>query len=300
VKAAALAVLFIGNSLTAANDLPHLVQRIAQAAGVSIEVASVAKPNFSLEDHWNDGEAARVIASRRWNLVVLQQGPSALPESQRLLLEFARRFDRPIRAAGARPALYMVWPSSQRSGDFANVSASYRAAARAINGQLAPAGDAWRAAWRRNPGLALYGADGFHPSARGSVLAAMTIVRCVAGRLPASIRIDGISQADVTLFRSAVEEVASVDCAGRRSRRGDQAGARERVAVPEAPSEVAPHHIRRAEVPKRSRVVPRRTDVGNRQPPARRQNPPCLHDGFGALRLAGDVVNRQARDDEIE
>lgn len=274
MKAAALAVLFIGNSLTAANDLPQLVERIARAAGVSIDVAAVAKPNFSLEDHWNDGEAARVIASRRWDVVVLQQGPSALPESRVLLIEFARRFNAAIRASHARPALYMVWPSSQRSTDFPGVSESYRAAAHAIDGLLAPAGDAWRAAWRRNPKLDLYGPDGFHPSRTGSILAAMTIVRCVSGRLPASIRVDGTTEADSALFRAAVEEAASADCAGGRFRRGDESGARERVAVPEPPAEIAARHARGAELLERSRIVPRRADVRNDQTSARRQHAP--------------------------
>jgi len=276
VKAAALAVLFIGNSLTAANDLPQLVQRIARAAGVPIDVASVAKPNFSLEDHWNDGAASRVIASRRWDVVILQQGPSALPESRVLLIDAARRFDAAIRASHARPALYMVWPSSQRSTDFPGVSESYRAAAHAIDGLLAPAGDAWRAAWRRDPKLALYGSDGFHPSQSGSVLAAMTIVRCVAGRLPASIRLDGITEADWAVFRAAVEEVASADCAGDRFGRGDERGARKRVAVPEPPAEIAARYAGRAELLERSRKVPRRADVGNHQTSSGRQHSPPL------------------------
>lgn len=227
MKAAALAVLFIGNSLTAANDLPHLVQRFAGAAGVSIDAAAVARPNFSLEDHWNDGEAARVIASRRWDLVVLQQGPSALPESRTLLVEFARRFDRLIRAARARPALYMVWPSSQRSADFDGVSDSYRAAAAAVNGTLLPAGDAWRAAWRINANLPLYGPDGFHPSQMGSVVAAMTIVRCLTGRTPPLTALSGVSAADAAVLRAAVEETASRDCAAGGLRGRDKARAGE-------------------------------------------------------------------------
>jgi len=100
VRAAAIAVLFIGNSLTSANDLPHLVQQIARAAGVSMTVASVTKPNFSLEDHWNDGEALDSIAKGGWDAVVLQQGPSSLPESQAHLLEWTGRFAEKIRAAG--------------------------------------------------------------------------------------------------------------------------------------------------------------------------------------------------------
>jgi hypothetical protein len=40
---------------------------------------------------------------------------------------------------------------------------------------LLPAGEAWRAAWRRDPELKLYGKDGFHPSILGSYLAALVV-----------------------------------------------------------------------------------------------------------------------------
>src|SRR5262249_3131080 len=155
---------FVGNSLTTANDLPSMVQSLSTGGGTWIECQTIAFPGYSLEDHWNRGDAARAIAPGGWTTVVLQQGPSALPESRLLLVDYARRFDALVKRAGARTALYMVWPAANRSVDFDAVSASYAAAAREVSGLLLPAGDAWRAAWRRDPRLALYGADGFHPS----------------------------------------------------------------------------------------------------------------------------------------
>ena len=127
-------VLFIGNSLTYANDLPAMVcalARVGGTAGRSCE--TVAKPDYGLEEHWNEREARQAIA-RGWDVVVLQQGPSALPESRRLLIDYTRRFDAEIKKAGARTALYMVWPSRARRGDFPGVSQSYAAAAKDVNG----------------------------------------------------------------------------------------------------------------------------------------------------------------------
>lgn len=46
---AALVLLFIGNSLSAANDLPAMLEAMGRASGVPIRCAIVAKPNFSLE-----------------------------------------------------------------------------------------------------------------------------------------------------------------------------------------------------------------------------------------------------------
>jgi hypothetical protein len=191
MQPAPLRVLFIGNSLTYANDLPAIVSAIGQAEGHPITCDVVASPDFSLEDHWQRGEARAAIARGGWTTVVLQQGPSALMESRALLVEYTRRFDREIRKSGASTALYMVWPSQQRRGDFAGTSASYGAAARAVGGRLLPVGDAWREAWRLDRRLALYGPDGFHPSPLGSALAGLVIFQGLTGRhargLPANV-----------------------------------------------------------------------------------------------------------------
>jgi hypothetical protein len=182
-------VLFIGNSLTATNDLPSRLRELSIAAGDALETSAVALPNYSLEDHWQRGDAARAIGRGGWTFVVLQQGPSALPASRVLLVDYTRRFDAQIRAAGGRTALYMVWPADRRRNDFPEVSASYAAAAAAVGGVLLPVGDAWQAAWRENPRLPLYGDDGFHPSRLATALAAVVIYERLAGkvvtRLPA-------------------------------------------------------------------------------------------------------------------
>jgi hypothetical protein len=82
-----------------------------------------------------------------------------------------------VRASGATPALYMVWPSTSRASDFPGVSTSYGAAARAVNGRLLPAGDAWRKVLREHRDITLYSDDGLHPTLAGSYLAALVIYR---------------------------------------------------------------------------------------------------------------------------
>ncbi|HYH83784.1 MAG TPA: hypothetical protein VEX86_28590 [Longimicrobium sp.] len=177
-------VLFIGNSLTYFNQLPEMVRALALAAGDTLRVGMVANPDWSLEDHWNGGAARSAIQQRGWEAVVLQQGPSALPESRVLLIEYTRRFAGEIRAAGGTPALYAVWPSYPRFGDFDRASESYRLAAEEVDGTLLPAGEAWRAAWRAEPGLALYSADGLHPSLTGTYAAALVIYAKLLNRSP--------------------------------------------------------------------------------------------------------------------
>jgi hypothetical protein len=196
-------VLFIGNSLTHANELPELVQTLARAAGVDVACRSIARPDYSLEDHWNNGDALRSIREGGWSLVILQQGPSALAESQALLRDYAKRFDAEIKRSGARTALYMVWPAKARFQDFDGVSRSYTNAAADVGGLLLPVGDAWRVAWKLNPALALYSADGFHPSREGSFLAALVILQRAFGIAPTRVSAPGISPDVARLLQQA-------------------------------------------------------------------------------------------------
>jgi hypothetical protein len=219
---AATRVLFIGNSLTYANDLPGLVQ--ALAGSTPVEVSLVASPNFSLDDHRASGEASRAIAGARWDFVVLQQGPSSLPESRQQLRASVAAFAGEIRRAGARPAMYMVWPSADRAGDFARSSESYALAAADVDGVLLPAGDAWRAAWRRDPSLPLYGPDGFHPSPTGSYLAALAVhgglLRTPSIGLPASIRTRSGQAVDIAPAIAHVLQESADQAIAARAREG--------------------------------------------------------------------------------
>ncbi|MDP9120165.1 MAG: hypothetical protein M3O15_02170 [Acidobacteriota bacterium] len=179
-----LRVLFIGNSLTYANDLPHLVQALAKAAGEKLYIESITSGGVALDDHWNDGESLKTIARQAWDVVVLQQGPSSLPESREHLRKWTRQFAAPIRKAGARPALYMVWPDKGRMAYFDAVRESYSSAAEDVGGIFLPAGEVWRAAWRRDPQAPLYGLDDFHPSVAGSYAAALSIYGMLYRRAP--------------------------------------------------------------------------------------------------------------------
>ena len=181
-------VLFIGNSLTAYNHLPAIVEALAKAGGQpALDWKSVLLPGTSLEDQWRDGQARKAIGQGPWDYIVLQQGPSALDESRRSLLDYVGRFAKEIRAVGARPAIYMVWPSSSRTSDFDDVSQSYRMAARQVDGLLFPVGEAWRAAWKRDAQLALYSPDGLHPTPAGSYLAALVMYGQLYGKSPVGL-----------------------------------------------------------------------------------------------------------------
>ena len=219
-----IAVLMIGNSLTDANQLPGMIEALSESLGTKLRVHTAILHGAALEDHWSSGSARVSLRSRDWHFVVLQQGPSALETSRVHLREWTARFATEIRSAGGRPALYMVWPMLERFGDFDRVAESYTLAAADVDGLLLPVGDAWRAAWRRDPDLALYGPDDFHPSVAGSYLAALVMHARLSGTspvgAPARVRVGGVvlgvDDATAAVLQDAAAE--AIAAAGDASR----------------------------------------------------------------------------------
>ena len=179
-------VVFLGNSLTYVNDVPGFVQAMADVDGRSMAHLTIAQPNFSLEDHWHAGVPA-ILRDLKADVVVMQQGPSSLPGSQDHLERWARQFAPVVREAGGEPALYMVWPSSDRMDAFPDVWDAYLGAAMAVNGHFIPAGQTWVEAWAFDPDLGMYGGDGFHQGPIGALAAAQTIYAVLFDRPADSI-----------------------------------------------------------------------------------------------------------------
>ncbi len=207
-------MLFVGNSLTYTFDLPRTIAELAEALDETpLVYKTVAFPNFALEDHWYTGIAEH-IAKDDWQLVVMQQGPSSLPENAEHLRVWTVKLDSVASAHDVRSALYQVWPASQYVGSFTAVRESYRAAAVAVDGMFIPAGEAWRTVWAADPGMPLYGHDGFHPSAVATYLNALVHFEMIYGRpatdLPKIARVAGmtldLSPSEVLMLQTAAHE----------------------------------------------------------------------------------------------
>ena len=208
-------VLFIGNSLTYTNDLPGTLAAIASMGGDTIVVDAVTRPGYALIDHFTGPtttDALARIRGARWEYVVLQQGPTSRAIDRDTLVLAARSIEKAIRASGARPALYMVWPAVADTAGFDRVRMSFREAACRTKGVFWPAGEAWRAAWRADSTLALYGPDGFHPSSLGTYLVALVMYERITGHdaraLPARGTVLGVPSAPSSATIRALQEAA--------------------------------------------------------------------------------------------
>lgn len=217
LAAAPLRVLFLGNSLTAGNDVPALVQAMAQLQGVELEYTASAPGGYAIEDHWLDGHQA-LLQSGDYDVLILQQGPSTLPDSQANLRQWTVTWAAEARRFGTRPALYMIWPVRTQTNGFALVAQSYRNAALAADAVVFPAGEAWQAVLSANPSAQLYSNDDLHALPAGSFLAAMVIARGLVSldpaRVPASVRGITVPPSTLATFRAVVDALPAATLTG--------------------------------------------------------------------------------------
>ena len=170
-----LRILFVGNSFISRNDVPGLVRKLAASAGKEAETASIVAGGASLRRHLNAGTVARALEASRWNYVVLQE-QSTLPIKNPLRYHENVRALRPlIQAAGAGTVLYMTWARRAAPETQQPLVAAVRTIAKEVGGMVAPVAIAWSAVARSRPEIALYAADGSHPTAAGSLLAACVL-----------------------------------------------------------------------------------------------------------------------------
>ena len=194
-------VLFIGNSYTYFNNLPEMFARLAAARGRKVETFMVAPGGWRLKDHWEKGGGLAALHGSRWDFVVLQDQSTlgvsyyvdgtARVSSDEVFRPYADKWAAEIRKAGAVPVFYLTWARKATPEDQAALNSAYIRAAKAGEARVAPVGMAWAEVRREDPSIELFFADGSHPSATGTYLAACemyaAIFRASPVGLPAAI-----------------------------------------------------------------------------------------------------------------
>jgi hypothetical protein len=178
-----LRVLFVGNSYLYTHDVSEVFADVAAARGIAVQVGLLAEPNFAIEDHLARSDYALRLAEG-WDWVVLQQGPSSLPESQVNLRFHSGLAAQLAQAEGAQTALMSAWPALQNEHTWLNAEMSYRNAALANGLCVLPVATAWRLAREQAPTIALYQPDQLHPERAGTLLAAFVMARDLLYRPP--------------------------------------------------------------------------------------------------------------------
>jgi hypothetical protein len=176
-------ILFIGNSYTYFNGG---IERQMKGLAPSISTSSKTVAGYTLENHWNEGNALRAIHQGGWSYVVLQEQSQTPVFDQQKFYQFARKFDQEIRSSGAQSILLMTWERSDSISygvTTANLAAAYNAIGTELGAKVAPAGLAFALSLREKPDLLLYSQDG-HPTVYGTYLAACVLYGTIFGRSP--------------------------------------------------------------------------------------------------------------------
>lgn len=170
-------VLFIGNSFTFwGGGLQKQLEALSKSMDppLGFRAKSVVRGGASLEVMWKRTKAREEIASGKYDVVILQEDiPETTVES---FGEYSRKFVETIRAAGARPILFMAWDYQRLDWiSMKEIAAAHRQVAKALEVEVAPVGLAWKQSQKLRPKLDMYSGDREHPSAAGMTLSLLVI-----------------------------------------------------------------------------------------------------------------------------
>lgn len=178
-------ILFIGNSFTARNDVPGMIEQLAVAGGATLQHQLIYAGGASLRMHWNKGEAQKAIASGKYDYVVLQEQSTLPVKNASRMHENVRLFDEIIRAAGSKTALYMTWARQHAHETHRAITDAYNSIGREIGATVVPVGVAWEKFLAKHDRPVLHDKDKSHPTPAGSYLAACVFYRVLFGKKPA-------------------------------------------------------------------------------------------------------------------
>lgn len=179
-------ILYLGHSLTYYNDMPAMVEKMADSADspVRYDIVMQAFPNASLEDHWRSRKTRQLLKQGGWDRVILQ--PERRYDQQAVgsgQYDFATRLL--TGASKERPAIVISWLPEESwyrhrnyaGGRVANVEilqGNLRGIAYATDSDVIDIGTVWDQVRADELPFTLY-SDGNHPSLEGSYLAALVV-----------------------------------------------------------------------------------------------------------------------------
>lgn len=219
-------ILFIGNSYTFYNDMPTIYfANMAKACGYDVKVTAITKGAHTLEkfadpsDVYGKMVETALSVPDTYDFVILQE------QSMRPAIDTADKFYEAlrnlvprIRKVGAQPVLYATWGRQIGNDklteyDMTNESMTYKLAnayaaiGKELDVPVMHVGLAFYDVYT-NSNIDLYNADGSHPSATGSYLAAMTLFCGIFGEDPTEAPFSGSATAEEdVILRAAAKTV---------------------------------------------------------------------------------------------
>ena len=172
-----VSVLFLGNSHTAFNDVPGMVQSLLRSSGVQ---ATIGYRTGGHLDDLNTPEVRRIISSGKITHLVLQGQMISMSHKYDYSIESAVALAKTANAAGVKVILYSEWPR-QGINETAYIESIYEKIAKRAKATISPVGRAWDEALQSGVRVQFWASDGNHAAPAGSYIAAVTLARSIAG-----------------------------------------------------------------------------------------------------------------------
>lgn len=214
-KASTKSILFIGNSFTQRNNLPALIASLAAEAGMTVTHDLISAGGASLRAHWNAGHAAKAIASKKYDYVVLQEQSTLPIKNAARMAENIRLFDVAIQAAGAKTVLYCTWARQHSLGTQNQITTAYSEIGKELGAIVVPVGPAWMRFLAKHDAPEIYDKDQSHPTLAGSYLAACVFLAALLKTNPVGNPFLplGVSNKDAKVLQAIAWKERSATCA---------------------------------------------------------------------------------------
>ncbi|WP_100642954.1 hypothetical protein [Alteromonas facilis] len=180
-------ILFMGNSHTAANQLPTMVMELINEhlPEQLAYVERVAKYQY-LAEHATSTQTLSQLASRQWTHVILQ----AQKYSQSFTVDYpitgALSLIAKAQSQNAIAIMFPEWAQLSNAAETEYIHNIHAEIATQSSACVAPIGYAWERALELRPELILHADDGNHATLTGSYLTALVIFETITG-LPADL-----------------------------------------------------------------------------------------------------------------
>lgn len=167
-------IMFIGNSHTYFNDLPHRVCSRAEESGFPTEVTMIAHGGWYLKQHVEEPDVKFNIKYGHYDYVVLQEHSHPFDRLEDYE-EAVKTLSAWIKEAGSVPVIYGTWSQKAEPQEQERMNETNRRLSQTYGTLYAPVGERWWSHQASSLDIEMYASDGAHASPAGSEFAAMII-----------------------------------------------------------------------------------------------------------------------------
>ncbi|MBI9041830.1 hypothetical protein [Lutibacter sp.] len=218
-------ILFVGNSYTYFENMPHMVSLISDNSKTKLVTKKSVVGGAKLSEHWLGQKGLKtqeLIKKGKFDIVVLQEHSMGSIKEADSLVKYSKLFCNLIKENGAKPYLYMTWAREKVPQYQEEINKVYSYVADENDAMIVPVGKTWELAMELRPNIKLFDDDGSHPNQLGAFLTACTFVGTILGNVPDNlgtfysikdaygesiILLDQIDALDVIFLTKVVNEI---------------------------------------------------------------------------------------------